>query len=85
MPYQELCGALADAEAYLYEHNDSLNSARERERDKERVHVCVFLGGFICFFVGGCPQEWGRHYCKLMLVQVVSDIFKLKERENRKG
>lgn len=83
MPYQELCGALADAEAYLYEHNDSLNSARERQRESACVRafgVCLFL-----FFCEGCPQEWGRHYCKLMLVQVVSDIFKLKERENRKG
>lgn len=55
MPYQELCGALADAEAYLYEHNDSLNSARER--DKERVHVCVFF--FVFFFFLVFFLEWG--------------------------
>lgn len=35
VPYQELCGALAGG-AYLYEHNDSLNSARTKN-----VCVCV--------------------------------------------
>lgn len=47
MPYQELCGALADAEAYLYEHNDSLNSARERQREG----ACVRAGLFVFVFL----------------------------------
>lgn len=36
----------------------------------------------VCVFVtGGCPQEKSQHYCKLLRVQVGSDIFFLVCRE----